>query len=321
MCKLDISVSIPLAIFCVALGGVTPCVSSTFSDDFTGGIDPASWNVNSNQVLFSIDDTNGDVRVNKPIGGSFSFQTLNLDSVCEVRGDFDVSVEFQNASINQIVGSPGNQVQLNAIFGGQLFSVVRSDEAALGGDNIHVFLAPPVVGAGTQPSIAAAGTFRIRRTGTTVTGFLDNLAIHSGNFNSAGVNRLWFSLQNNGTTDATAVTFDNFSLVADEILDCIDEDGDGSTYPTDCDDSDPLINPDAVELPGNFVDENCDGSLGDVDPCLDWKSHGEYVRNVAHAVNDLVAAGILTEDQGDDLVSSAAMSKVGKKGFVPVECQ
>lgn len=102
---------------------------------------------------------------------------------------------------------------------------------------------------------------------------------------------------------------------------CKDEDGDGFRPPDDCDETDPTVNPNGLELPGNFVDENCDGSLGDVDPCAEWQNHGKYVRAVAHAVNDLVDAGIITEEEGDALVSSAAMSKIGKAGFVPVECQ
>lgn len=102
---------------------------------------------------------------------------------------------------------------------------------------------------------------------------------------------------------------------------CKDEDGDGFRPPEDCDETDPSINPDGLELPGNSVDENCDGDLGNCYPCLDWQNHGKYVRCVAHAVNDLVDAGFITEDEGDVLVSSAAQSDIGKTGFVPPECQ
>ncbi|HSL56510.1 MAG TPA: MopE-related protein [Acidimicrobiales bacterium] len=41
-----------------------------------------------------------------------------------------------------------------------------------------------------------------------------------------------------------------------------DLDGDGFTVEAgDCDDTDPTVNPDAAEVVGNDVDENCDGSL------------------------------------------------------------
>lgn len=99
-------------------------------------------------------------------------------------------------------------------------------------------------------------------------------------------------------------------IPADEM----DSDGDGfMTCDGDCDDLDYYINPDAYELPGNTVDENCDGSLGACDPGAEWKNHGQFVRCVAHEVDALIEASILTEEEGDALITSAAQSDVGKK--------
>ncbi len=101
---------------------------------------------------------------------------------------------------------------------------------------------------------------------------------------------------------------------------CKDEDGDGFRPPADCDEMDPDVNPDAVEINFNFVDENCDGNLGECDPCSTWRNHGEYVRCVAAGVSDC-SINNFTPEEANDLVNSAAMSNVGKTGFVPPECQ
>lgn len=67
------------------------------------------------------------------------------------------------------------------------------------------------------------------------------------------------------------------NLDADEFGDVCDSDVDGDLYlnDNDCNDYDPAINPGAEEIPGNDVDENCDGSLivvgsGDVQITLTW---------------------------------------------------
>ena len=50
-----------------------------------------------------------------------------------------------------------------------------------------------------------------------------------------------------------------FETTSPDCNEGVDEDGDGSFTPLDCDDNDPAINPDATEIPDNDVDENCDG--------------------------------------------------------------
>ena len=48
-------------------------------------------------------------------------------------------------------------------------------------------------------------------------------------------------------------------------------------------------------------------------PCNDdWKNHGKYVRCVAYESEEFVFQGIITEDEGDELVSGAAQSQCGK---------
>ena len=39
----------------------------------------------------------------------------------------------------------------------------------------------------------------------------------------------------------------------------LDADGDGYDEEIDCDDTDPLVNPGASEVPGNDLDDDCDG--------------------------------------------------------------
>jgi len=203
---------------CAALTAISPVVQAAqFDDDFGAGLRPKFWSVSSNQPLYKLDATQEEIRLSKPVGGTFTFQTIDVEFPFVVRGDFDVQIDFRDASINRVSGVPGNQVQLNAVFGSQYFGVVRSDESP-GGQNHHVFINPPAVWVGATPDGAAAGTMRIVRTGSTVSGYINGGLIHSGVFNADDVSRLWFSLQNNGTTDATSVTFDNFHLIADAII-------------------------------------------------------------------------------------------------------
>jgi len=59
----------------------------------------------------------------------------------------------------------------------------------------------------------------------------------------------------------------------------------------------------------------------DCDPCFPWKNHGEYIRCVSHGVEEMVYNGDISKEEGHVLVSTAAKSDIGKKNYVPPECQ
>jgi hypothetical protein len=206
-------VLVPVALiwtFCVEVG------AATFADDFAEGARDAFWTRWTNQPLYEIDDSNGEVRFSKPVGGSYSFQAVALRFNWLAGGDFDVQVDFRDASITRVDGSPGNQVQLNVACEGEGFIVVRSDELGFG-HNCHVWRDPPRVWYGTQTTAATSGTLRITRVGDTASGYYNDGLLWSGNFPTGPV-QLSFPLQNNGTKDATSVVFDNFQVTADYFV-------------------------------------------------------------------------------------------------------
>ena len=90
-----------------------------------------------------------------------------------------------------------------------------------------------------------------------------------------------------------------------------DADGDGHGADVDCDDLDASINPGAVDLPGNRLDEDCDGSLGACDPDGVWRNHGEFVACVAREAASLVAAGSISHATGRLLIRQAAHTSPG----------
>jgi len=90
-----------------------------------------------------------------------------------------------------------------------------------------------------------------------------------------------------------------------------------SSTPVDPDSDGDGVNDDIDQCPdtpeGEVVNENgC--SIAQLAPCDgDWKNHGKYVSAVAHAAEDFLAAGLITEEEKDAIVSAAAKSKCGKK--------
>jgi hypothetical protein len=108
---------------------------------------------------------------------------------------------------------------------------------------------------------------------------------------------------------------DNCPLDANS--DQTDTDGDGDGDACDSDDDDDGV-PDgddecpATEL-GALVDEfGC--SIDQYCPCENsWKNHGAYVSCVAHATNDFVDLGLLTETEKGEIMSAAGQSDCGHK--------
>jgi hypothetical protein len=198
---------------------ITPSeFSEIYNDDFTSGINKTYWKIVTNQRLYQVDDSNNAVRFSKKNGGDYTFQFVGLKFLREVRGDFDVRVDFHNARIDHADGSNGNQLELKVSFAEQLFIVVYSDEPWLGGHNFHIWADPPGSALGTQTLKTNNGTLRITREGSYVKGYFNNTVIFTSHLNTDPVTNLSFTLNNNGTKDATSVIFDNFYLSSDQMI-------------------------------------------------------------------------------------------------------
>lgn len=101
-----------------------------------------------------------------------------------------------------------------------------------------------------------------------------------------------------------------------------DVDGDGDTCDSDVD-GDGVPNPGdicAATPAGAVVDPSNGCSIAQLCPCAaqrgtttPWKNHGAYVSCVAHAANGFAAAGLITQSEKAETVSSAAQSACGKK--------
>jgi len=218
----------------------------------------------------------------------------------------------------------------------------------LNGDNVHYYvdgIYKYSTYSTTVSSVSNQGYFKMGATRTLdqrrfFKGALDEVRIYNRALSECEIQELYsgrIDADQDGFTACEGDCNDNDSSIypnAPELCDGIDNDcddnvpsnevdtdNDGYLACDDCNDENDAINKDAIEIPNNYVDENCDGDFGDCYPCDRWRNHGAYVRCVAHSIEEWCGLGVFTEVECDNLVNSAARSDIGKKGYIPPECE
>jgi hypothetical protein len=194
-----------------------PAPAYEYNDDFANGIDPRYWTVVSNQPLFTIDDSNGDVQISKPDGGPDEYQYQRVCLNHEFRGDFDARVEFSDAQIDVLGDGGANIVGIRAEMGGQLFFLSRNGEAVSDGV-AGVWVDPPASWPDSwyfSPETATSGYLRITRIGDQFTGYCNDNTIHQMTTITGEVTHVCIELANNWINDPISVRFDNFSVIAE----------------------------------------------------------------------------------------------------------
>lgn len=194
-----------------------PARAATFSDDFSAGLRPTWWSIiQTTSNFYSVDASQGNVRLAKtsahnPGGVQFVFVRVNLSLLGgAITSDFSTQIDFAGA----VVPGPGlDQVELHTYYqDGSIYYTVYDRSS---GFNAHVWDGGSVQG--VLPVGGDSGTFRISRTGSTVTGYFNGSPLFSETRASA-LTAIDFVLQNNlGSDDPISVTFDNFSLTAPSV--------------------------------------------------------------------------------------------------------
>jgi hypothetical protein len=214
-----------ILVFCCFLFANAVIQAGTFTDTFSSGLNPAYWSViQSTPGLYTNSVSQANVRLAKtsasnPGGLQADYVRLNFASFGGlISNDFSIQITFSNA----VVPGPGlDQVELHTYYedGSVYFDSFDNSYDSLNspaGWNAHVW--DGSAAQGLIPLSTNAGTFTLSRTGSTVTGYFNGIELYSETRSSPLIG-IEFVLQNNdGSQDATSVSFNHFSLTSSSVL-------------------------------------------------------------------------------------------------------
>jgi hypothetical protein len=188
--------------------------TAAYSDDFSAGLADGVWTVTqTTDGLFAADATQGDLRLSK-VGTNTSTALQSITVTFNLAahggpadGDFALSLDLRDA----MLGPSGlDQLEFHANFAdnSEFFDVYEHSGSSF---NLHVWTGKVV---GQMPTDVTGGTFRIVRTGSTITGSLDDTMLYTTT-NSAALSAIHILMQMQlKSDDPISVSLDNFHYQA-----------------------------------------------------------------------------------------------------------
>ncbi|MBI5170056.1 MAG: hypothetical protein HZA61_11250 [Candidatus Eisenbacteria bacterium] len=208
-------------------GPATSGRAEVFHDDFSLGLRPEHWLVvrSSDAPRYVVGDIEGELRFRKGVDTSHvGRQWVRALLRHSLLGGFSVEVQYHGASLARLqppvgaIGPAGNSVRLSVTLPDQLVEAVRSDEQNAIPSGRHAWLEPPGFAYGRSPAASNAGVLRIERSGFFVSVWADGQLLTQAFLPPDTVRSVAIELRNDATTDSTGVNFDDFVIVADEIV-------------------------------------------------------------------------------------------------------